>query len=245
MRAYAQVGDSMEIVCQDTPDSAFLRDFPCPVHALGQRWLGRYGLSPRLWKWLGASVGRFDGVVVQGIWTFPGVAVRYAARRAEKPYCVFPHGALDPWFNRTYPRKHLKKLIYWPVQYPVLRDAHAVFFTSAKEPDLAKTSFQPSRWNAVLFPNGIYEPDGDPEAELEVFYRLLPALRQRPFLLFLARIHEKKGCDMLIEAFARVAASVPDVDLVMAGPDQTGLQAKLQGMASGWESRIVSIGPVC
>ncbi len=232
VRAYAQVGDTVEIVSQDARDSPFLRDFPCPVHALGQRWLGRYGLSPRLWKWLNANLGRFDGVVVQGIWTFPGVAVRRAARRAEKPYCVFPHGALDPWFNKAYPRKHLKKLIYWPVQYPVLRDAQAVFFTSTREPDLAKTSFRPSRWNAVLFPNGVYEPDGDPEAEIEAFYRLLPALRQRPFLLFLARIQEKKGCDMLIEAFASVAPSVPDVDLVMAGPDQAGWQTKLKRMAS-------------
>jgi glycosyltransferase involved in cell wall biosynthesis len=47
----------------------------------------------------------------------------------------------------------------------------------------------------------------------------------------LARIHEKKGCDLLLQAFAKLADAIPDVDLVIAGPDQMGMQAKLMGMA--------------
>lgn len=230
-KVYRQTGDSLEVVCLDPPEAPFLRDFPCPIHALGQRWIGRYSLSPRLWKWLRANIDRFDGIVMQGIWTFPGVAVRLAARRAGKPYCIFAHGALDPWFRKKYPLKHLKKLLYWPIQYPVLRDARAVFFTSTLEPELAKTSFSPNDWNSVVFPNGINEPEGDPAAEIDAFYQLLPALRQRRFLLFMARIHEKKGCDLLLQAFARIASTQPDLDLVMAGPDQVGWQAKLQRMA--------------
>jgi glycosyltransferase involved in cell wall biosynthesis len=183
-------------------------------------------------RWLRANIARFDGVVMQGIWSFPGVAVRLAARRAGKPYCIFSHGALDPWFNKEYPLKHLKKRIYWPIQYPVLRDARAVLFTSAPEPVLAKTSFRPNEWNSVVFPLGIQAPAGDPAAEIKAFYRSLPALRDRRFFLFLARIQEKKGCDLLLEAFARVASTAPDLDLVMAGPDQVGWQAKLQRTAS-------------
>jgi len=67
--------------------------------------------------------------------------------------------------------------------------------------------------------------------QIEEFYRALPALRGRRFLLFLARLHEKKGCDLLIEAFARAAESARGADLVMAGPDQVGMQAKLQRRA--------------
>ncbi len=240
-RSYAECGDTMEVLCQDPPGSLFLNDVPCPVHALGQRLIGRYGLSPKLWSWLARNVSRFDAIVMQGIWTFPGVAVRATARKAGVPYGIFPHGALDPWFNKKYPVKHFKKLLYWPIQYPVLRDAKAVFFTSKLEPDLAKTSFAPNEWNTVIFPNGIYEPASDPAETIETFYESSPSLRRRRYFLYLARIHEKKGCDLLLKAFARIATTETDLDLVIAGPDQDGYKAILQRMTKdlGLKERIV------
>jgi glycosyltransferase involved in cell wall biosynthesis len=232
--AYREVGATMEVVCLDNPGEPFLSGISCPVHALGQSYFGRYSFSPRLWCWLRKNSGRFDRIVMHGIWTFPSVALRYAARAAKKPYGIFVHGALDPWFRRHYPLKHLKKRLYWPVQYSVLRDALAVFFTAESERDLAKSSFRPNTWNSAVLPYGITDPvecERNPAGQIETFYRRFPELRGRRYLLFLARIHAKKGCDLLLEAFGRIAASVPDVDLVMAGPDQVGMQAKLQRMA--------------
>lgn len=230
-RAYSSIGVTVEVLCQDEPSQPFLQTLTFPVHALGQRLLGRFGLSPRLWRWLQQNALRFDAIVLNGIWIFPNVAVRSAAGKAGKPYAVFPHGGLDPWFNRKYPLKHLKKLLYWPFQYKVLHDARAVFFTTAAERDLAATSFRPNQWNGVVVPYGISDPAGDPAAQIGVFRASLPALGNRHYLLYLARLHEKKGCDLLVQAFARIAATAPDVDLVVAGPDQVGLQAKLQRMA--------------
>jgi glycosyltransferase involved in cell wall biosynthesis len=261
VEAYIEVGEGIEVVCGDNPDETFLTSIACPVHALGPSYLGRFGFSPRLWTWLHRNAHRFDGIVMNGIWTFPDLAVRSAARRAQKPYGIFAHGALDPWFNRTYPLKHLKKILYWPFQYAVLRDARAVFFTSGTERDLAKTSFRPNRWNSVVVPIGINDPEerrkkpevsradgverrklhrGDPAEQIAAFYSMLPELRGRPYLLFLGRIHEKKGCDLLLRAFARTAASHPEADLVIAGPDQAGLKLRLQRMAEklGIASRV-------
>jgi glycosyltransferase involved in cell wall biosynthesis len=232
--ATRKAGTDVEALCLDDPGAEFLQGIGCPVHALGQSYLGRYAYSPRLWRWLHEHAGRFDGIVMNGIWSFPGVALYFAARRPATPYGIFVHGALDPWFNRQYRMKYLKKLLYWPVQYAVLRRARAVFFTAAAERDLAITSFKPSRWNSVVVPYGILEPEECREgsnAQAEEFYRRLPRLRGRRFLLFLARIHEKKGCDLLIEAFARIARSAPDLDLVIAGPDQERMQSKLQQRA--------------
>jgi glycosyltransferase involved in cell wall biosynthesis len=234
VKASRAAGTDVEAVCLDSPRAEFLGGLDCTVHALNESYLGAFAFSPRLWRWLNANAGRFDGMVMHGAWTFPGSALRSAARRAHRPYGIFVHGALDPWFNRQYPLKHVKKLLYWPLQYAVLRDAAAVFFTTATERDQAKTSFSPSQWKSVVAPLGIVEGADfahDPAGQIEEFHRALPALRGRRFLLFLARIHEKKGCDLLIEAFARAAHAETGVDLVMAGPDQVGMQARLESRA--------------
>jgi glycosyltransferase involved in cell wall biosynthesis len=234
IKATRATGAQVEAVCLDHPEAEFLSDLGCPVHALDQSFLGSYAFSPRLWRWLRSNAGRFDGMIMNGVWTFPGLALRSAARGGRRPYGIFVHGALDPWFNRRYPLKHLKKLCYWPLQYAVLRDAAAVFFTTRTERDLATTSFRPNHWKSVIAALGIAEDvdaGQDPAREIEAFYGVLPELRGQRFLLFLARLHEKKGCDLLIEAFARVVALAPEVQLVVAGPDQVGMQAKLKSRA--------------
>ena len=235
LKAYAAEGAGSEVVCLDKPDETFLRDIPCKVHALGQSYWGRFAFSPRLWQWLRANAGLYDAIVMNGIWTFPGVALLFATRRSRTPYGIFVHGALDPWFNRQYPLKYLKKLVYWPLQYAVLRGAKAVFFTNTVEQDLARSSFQPAEWKSVVVPYGITGPDesgSGPAREIEAFYQKLPEVRTRRYLLFLARLHEKKGCDLLLEAFAELRAMAPDVDLVIAGPDHAGMEAKLKEKAT-------------
>ena len=225
---------SIEVVCLDRPDAPFLSEIACPVHALGQSILGRFAFSPRLWRWLHCHADRFDIIVMNGIWSFPDIAVRSAARNAGVPYGVFVHGALDPWFNRKYPFKRLKKWLYWPIQYTALRDAAAVFFTTDIERDLAKDSFRPNKWNSVVVPYGIVDLGDtaeDAARQIDKFQAIVPALRGRSFLLFMGRIHEKKGCDLLLQAFGRVAAVNPDLDLVIAGSSRDGLQSKLQAQA--------------
>ncbi len=238
-RAYGKIDVSVEVVCLDDPGAEFLRGIGFSVHALKRGW-GSLHFSWRLRRWLRQNVTRFDGLVMHGLWSWPGLAVRDVALQADKPYGIFPHGALDPWFNRKYPLKYLKKLLYWPFQYRVLRDARHVFFTSVSERDLAATSFRPNTWNSLVVPYGASEPEGEPKAQIEAWYQRCPELHGQRYLLFLGRLHEKKGCDLLLRAFASVAGSAPELDLVMAGPNQMGWQAALQQMASdlGIGSRV-------
>jgi glycosyltransferase involved in cell wall biosynthesis len=227
---YYAIGDTLEVVTLDDPQADFLKHCKFPVHALGPRQ-GTYGFSRSLLRWLRQNVRRFDLVVINSVWLFPAVAAWRAARRAKMPFVVFTHGALDVFFKKRYPLKHMKKMVYWPLQYKILRDAAAVLFTSDLERELALESFRPNNWTSVVVPYGTNRPDGDPEVQGDAFYSVVPGVRGRRFLLFLSRIHEKKGCDMLLEAFAGLAAEHPDVDLVIAGPDQSGLQAGLQARA--------------
>jgi glycosyltransferase involved in cell wall biosynthesis len=227
---YRAIGDLIEVVTLDDPKAPFLADLDFPVHAVGPPPV-RYGISQKLIRWLGANIRRFDLVVINGVWLFPAVAAWRAAIDSGTPYVVFTHGALDVFFKKRYPLKHLKKMVYWPLQYRILRQAEAVFFTSEAERDSAIASFWPNRWNSVVIPYGTNKPAGEPAQHRAAFYAKMPVLRGRRFLLFLSRIHEKKGCDLLIDAFAAVAKRDPALHLVVAGPDQVGLQAKLQQQA--------------
>lgn len=229
VHVYPEAGVQAEIACVDDPTAEWIPNFAAQVHGFGPVRSG-YGRSPQLRQWLDQNVSRFDGVVIHALWNYPAFAAARAAK-GRVPYAVFTHGMLDPWFNRRYPLKKLKKQIYWPVQYPVLRDARSVLFTSRLESELAPQSFKPNKWTSLVVPYGTNGPPPDVEAQRRAFQARMPQLGGRRFLLFLSRIHEKKGCDLLLDAFATIAPEHSDVDLVIAGPDQEGLQAKLQAQA--------------
>jgi glycosyltransferase involved in cell wall biosynthesis len=222
--------DSVELVCLDDPGESYVQGQDFPVHALGPAQ-GNYRYTPKLQPWLRENLGRFDGVVIHGLWQWHGYG-SYCIVRRRVPYAVFPHGMLDPYFKRAFPLKHVKKQVYWLVrEYRVLRDARAVCFTTPIERDCATATMFPQRWNPAVVSFGTAEPTGDRATQREVFLSRYPALRERRFFLFLSRIHSKKGCDLLLEAFARVAPAYPNLDLVMAGPDEAGLRAQLEAQA--------------
>jgi glycosyltransferase involved in cell wall biosynthesis len=228
--SYGPIGYTGEVVTLDDPSAPYLNDIGFPVHALGPTRT-KYGFNARLLPWLRDNRHRFDGVVVNGLWQYCGYAA-WRTLAGNTPYVVFTHGMLDPYFKRAFPLKHIKKWLYWvPAEYWILRDAYRVLFTSKAEKRLAEESFWMHRWNAYVVPYGASGPTGDPDVQIRAFFAKCPEAKGKRYLLFLGRIHRKKGCDLLIDAFARVAATDPDLYLVMAGPDQQLWSAKLKATA--------------
>lgn len=235
------LGVDLEVACCDAPDAPWLANCGLPtVHALGPA-AGNYGYTSQLMPWLRENASRFDAVIVNGIWQYHGLAVRQALAGSKVPYFVFTHGMLDPWFKHTYPLKHLKKWLYWPWgEYRVLRDARAVIFTCEEERLLARQSFWLYRANEAVTSYGTSSPANHGDALAQRFLAAHPTLQGKRIALFLSRIHEKKGCDLLLDAFAQVASQDERLHLVMAGPDQTGWTAalKAQAEALGISDRI-------
>ena len=217
------MGHEVEWASMDSPDDAWVREFSLPLHALGER-LTQYGYAARLIPWLRENRRRFDAVIVHGLWQYPGYAVRRALHRTDTPYFVMSHGMLDPWFKTAYPLKHFKKSIYWRlVEHAVLRDARAVIFTCEEERLLAQGTFSPFRIRESVAALGTTAPEGNPEDWRRAFFARFPGLSGRRILLFLGRMHPKKGCDMLIRAFAKAGGPM---HLVIAGPEEDAKHAR-------------------
>ena len=236
---HAPPGYTSEVVTLNDPAEPFLASFPFKITALGSPKKSWY--VPALTRWLKANRDRFDGVMLHGLWEYTGVAVLRSIA-GHKPYVVFPHGMLDPYFKRAFPAKHAKKWLYWLLNdYWLLRSAFRVLFTTQIEADLARQSFWLSQWQPMVVALGAEPPPHDPSISIPAFYEKCPEIRGHAFLLFLGRIDPKKGCDLLIEAFAdfskrmdgftAVGVTDPKLNLVMAGPDANGWRNELQAAA--------------
>ncbi len=225
----------------DPPDAPWCKNADMPIAPLGPARNG-YGYAPALKDWLMKHARDYDCVIIHGLWQYPGRAALKALPAAGVPYFVYPHGMLDPWFKQAYPLKHLKKTIYWKLnEARLLKKAKAVLFTCEEERRLAQDTFRPYQCKETLAPLGIEIPAASPAHQESAFLTQHPELEKKGFLLFLSRIHEKKGLDLLLEVFARLEERPPP--LVIAGPVDSAphleqlhqLEARIASRHVGWK----------
>jgi len=225
-------GHVVEFVSLDKPDAACVKEMAFRTYGCGPARLGAYGYAPRFLLWMKSNAVRYDAVVVNGIWAYHSWGTWRALRQSNTPYVVFTHGMLDPWFKQRYPAKHMKKWLYWPwAEYRVLRDAAAVLFTCEQEKILARESFWLYRCNEGVINVGTADRGAVDESGSGGLFNRFPELRGKQIALSMGRIHPKKGCDLAIEAFAKVLGDKPNWHLVMAGPDEMGWKSELSAKA--------------
>jgi glycosyltransferase involved in cell wall biosynthesis len=180
-------------------------------------------------------------VHIHGVWEPLLKNAASIARRNHISYCMQPHGMLDVWSMQ---QKRLKKRLALLLGYRKMLDGAKFILTlNTDEAQL----LGPLRLKAsnLVIPNGIFlEEFADLPAK--GFYReLIPALDGKRIVLFLSRLHTKKGLDILAAAFARLAKSHPEVDLVVAGPDDGAREGFVSLVNQlGIKDRVHLVGPL-
>ena len=244
--ALAALGVHNEVLCFDNPQAAFLAHEEFTVHAIGPA-RGPYGYCAGLQDWLLQHLHRFDVVIAHGLWQHNSAGTLRALARFRRLnpgvraplFYVMPHGMLDPYFQRAPDRrwKALRNHLVWKLfEGRVVNHAHGVLFTCAQELVLARIPFSPYKPQRELDVGyGIKEPPARTTALTDAFQACCPGVTGKPYLLFLSRIHEKKGADLLLRAYVELRRQRPDLPaLVVAGPGlDTAHGQSLQEIARG------------
>lgn len=160
-------------------------------------------------------IGGCDIVHLHGVWRVVLWMTATIARKTGTLYAVTPHGMLDPWSLSQ--KRWKKRLALWLGLRTMLRRAAFLHLLNRDE----ETNIQPLSLDCarVIIPNGISPDDIAQLPPSRTFYKAHPKLNSRPFILFLGRLHHKKGLDYLLDAFLLVAKTHANLDLVIAGPD--------------------------
>lgn len=205
-----------EVAGLDTPGEPFLPNEPALIHMLGPAktpW--SYGDEFR--PWLVDNLHRFDIVLLHGLWLYHGYALRKAIQtcrsrsgnKAQPRVFIMPHGMLDPYFQQAPGRKikALRNWLYWQlIENKVIEDADGLLFTCEEEQQLAREPFHPYKPKSeAVVGLGVEEPPVYSPTMREAFLEKCPELSNTPYILFLSRINQKKGVDLLVKAYQQIA----------------------------------------
>jgi glycosyltransferase involved in cell wall biosynthesis len=253
------LGAKQEVACCDSPEVLYSESDAFSIHQLGP---GRYGYSysPNLLPWLNRNLHKFDAVISHGLWQWNSVAAMLAVKRwrradpaREAPLLiVMPHGGLDPWYQRD-PSRRLKawrnQLFWWLVQRHTINACDAVFYTCEEEMTLGRTAFLGYRAKREFnIQYGIGDVVSASPDQVRDFKTKWVKNVSNPYLLYLGRIHPKKGVRLLVQSFIEMAGKVSRdkcPSLLIGGPDSDpryAKQVKRLVVESDMQDRIVFCG---
>ncbi len=229
------LGVERHIATFEDPNDILLWDFPetLKFHALGKPKTS-WQYNSKLIPFLINEASNYDVLIINGLWTYHSYAVTKAIQNIKKKSSnqklpkvyVMPHGMLDPWFQKDKTRrlKAIRNFFYWHlIEKKVINTSDGLLFTCEEELFLARNTFSgyhPKKEQNIGY--GIEAPPPLSE-ELKIAFKSHCNFNTlEPYLLFLSRIHPKKGVDLLIRAYCELlsdlefANKIPN--LIIAGP---------------------------
>jgi glycosyltransferase involved in cell wall biosynthesis len=232
-KALFDLGVERDLVCFDDPASIKSWGFPSTLNVIG------LGESKTNWQynesfvpWLEANAIKYDRIIMDGMWSYHTYATMKVIHKLRKRLTrtlpqvyLFPHGMLDPWFQKDKTRrlKAIRNYFYWHlIEKKVVNGADALLFTCQEELLLAKTTFRgynPKKEFNIGY--GIVAPPEASSTMVNGFYEQFNISKEKPYLLFLSRIHPKKGLDLLLKAYVDLLSKSKAIEeipqLIIAG----------------------------
>ena len=220
---YAEQLDNVQVV-----------PIPCLFH------LGLYLYSPKMKAWLSQNLSKYDIIHMQNYRSHQNAIVSDYAQNLKIPYILQARGSVLPFFE-----KQLLKRCFDIVWGDKILDKAEKVIALTEDEVVEYSKMGVPRDKIVIIPNGI---------DLTL-YNCLPSKgafkskygipQEEKIVLFLGRVHKIKGIDLLIEAFSTLFTEMPNVTLVIVGPDDGYLEElQKQIMQLDIAEKIVFTGPI-
>jgi glycosyltransferase involved in cell wall biosynthesis len=172
------------------------------------------------------NIRQCDIVHMHGVWDPILYRAAKLSVKFETGFVLAPRGMLHPW---SLSQKRLKKKLMLDLFLKRILNKSA-FIHALNATEAHFVGSLGLKCPIRIFPNGVFPEQYKSPADSEGFFRKFPELNRRPFILFLGRLHYKKGMDYVADAFAEFAREINGVDLIVAGPDE--------GERAGFEDRV-------
>lgn len=239
---FNEVGITNDVVCMDDENTDYSIKDDFTIYKVGTGKTS-YQYQPKLLKWLEEHVLKYDFIIVHGLWQYHNFAVYTVIKKLKRigdkvpKIVIMPHGMLDPYFQKAPERKWkaLRNEMVWSyVEKKCINHANAIFFTCKEEMRLAATTFK--NYNPKMVFNVGYGIQIPPKNDMSfgiAFYKTCPVVENKQYLLFLSRIHEKKGVGLLIDTYNQLSQKNSNLpDLVIAGPFESRYAQEMIQLAS-------------
>ena len=188
-----------------------------------------FGYARRLRKTLQRRLASTDIVHIHNLWSHFNVVGSSVCRQLRIPYVVSTHGMLDP---NSISRKAWKKKLYGRfVEFPKLRSAAGMIYTHPDEQRLAESQCSGLPQGHIV-PLAADAPPDSREKLAADFDTQFPQFANSVKLLFLGRLHSKKGLDLLIPAMKLIKSQIPNAELILVGPGDTSYLKSLKKMVA-------------
>ncbi len=199
-----------------------------PIYSFDTEFPARFwtAYSPELSRFINENADRFDLIHIHQVWHYPVYAAFRSARKNKLPCVLTIHGELSDWGLR---QKALKKRLYRLCLLDrMLNGAGAIHaITDAEKEQVQKLGFETP---VVVTPNGVEQSRFEALPSPQRLIRRFPKLKGKRVILFLGRLHPKKGLDILARSFSTVARHFEDAVLLIVGPDKFGTRENMEAI---------------
>jgi len=188
---------------------------------------------------LSRGAPQFDLVHIHSVFNYISLVGASICLRKKIPYVISPRGMFQPWSLKQ--RQLIKKIYRRIFLDRHVRGAHGMHVTSDLEMESLQCEFPSSR--IVSIPNPLPSLGG---AAGRPFLEQFPEFQNKRILLYLSRIHPKKGVGELLEAWRRVTDEFPAWHLVLVGPGRHTNVKQMQTsiMRLNLNQRVSWLGPL-